>query len=303
VRRLGFAALGLLLVLLAAACGNTKVTVSGTGGETTGTAAGSTTSASSCSKSDLNLVTPGQLTIGTDNPAYPPWYGGSAGHGWQVSDPYSGKGYESAVAYAVAKQLGFAKGDVKWVHVPFNTSFAPGKKSFDFDINQISFTPERAKQVAFSDSYYDVNQSVVVNKGTPIAKVTTIAGLKPYELGAQLGTTSYQFIKDEIQPSKKPSVFPQNAGAVQALKNKQIDGLVVDLPTAFYVTAVQVPNSKVLGYFAAQPGGEHFGVVLQKGNSLVSCVNKALATLRSDGTLKQLQQQWLAKANGAAILK
>jgi polar amino acid transport system substrate-binding protein len=133
--------------------------------------------------------------------------------------------------------------------------------------------------------------------------VTTIAGLKPYELGAQLGTTSYQFIKDEIQPSKKPSVFPQNAGAVQALKNKQIDGLVVDLPTAFYVTAVQVPHSKVLGQFPAAPGGEHFGLVFQKGNTLVTCVNKALAKLRSDGTLEQLDHQWLAKATGAPILK
>jgi polar amino acid transport system substrate-binding protein len=303
VRRSGFGALALLLVLLAAACGSTKVTVSGTGGSSTTSTSTTSASSKSCSKSDLNLVTPGQLTIGTDNPAYPPWYGGSPGHGWQVSDPYSGKGYESAVAYAVAKQLGFTRNEVKWAHVPFGTSFAPGKKSFDFDINQISYLPERAKQVAFSDSYYDVNQSVVVNKGTPIAKVTTVAGLKPYELGAQLGTTSYEFIKDEIQPSKKPSVFPQNAGAVQALKNKQIDGLVVDLPTAFYVTAAQVPNSKVLGYFAAKPGGEHFGMVFQQGNSLVSCVNHALATLRANGTLKQFQQQWLAKATGAPILK
>ena len=146
-------------------------------------------------------------------------------------------------------------------------------------------------------------QSVVVNDGTAIAKVTTVAGLKPYELGAQLGTTSYQLIQSQIKPSKKPSVFPSNAGAVQALKNKQIDGLVVDLPTAFYVTAVQVPHSKVLGQFPAQPGGEHFGLVFQKGNSLVTCVNKALGTLRSNGTLKQLDDKWLAKATGAPILK
>ena len=291
MRKLAYAALALLLVLLATACGSTKKSASGS------------TTTSSCAKADLNLVKAGTLTVGTDNPAYPPWFGGTPHKPWQVSDPRSGEGYESAVAYAVAKQLGFAKAEVAWTRVPFNNSFAPGPKSFDFDINQISYTPERAKQVDFSDSYYDVNQSVVVNKGTPIASVTSKAGLKPYELGAQLGTTSYQFIKDEIQPSKTPSVFPQNAGAVQALKNKQIDGLVVDLPTAFYVTAVQVPNSKVLGYFPAKPGGEHFGMVFQKGNSLVRCVNKALATLRSDGTLKQLQQQWLAKANGAAILK
>ena len=294
MRKPGFVALALLLAALAAACGSAKKSSSGT----------TTAAASSCSsKADLNLHTAGQLTIGTDNPAFPPWFGGTPHKPWQVSDPNSGEGYESAVAYAVAKKLGFAKNEVKWIHVPFNNSFAPGPKAFDFDINQISFTPARATVVDYSDSYYDVNQSVVVNKGTPIASVTTVAGLKPYSLGAQLGTTSYQFIKDTIKPSKQPSVFPSNAGAVQALKNKQIDGLVVDLPTAFYVTAVQVPNSKVLGQFPAEPGGEHFGMVFQKGNSLRGCVNKALDTLRSDGTLKQLQQQWLAKATGAPILK
>ena len=298
MRKLRVAALTLAVAALAVAaagCGAAKKSSSPGGGGTTST--------SSCSKSSLHLVTADQLTVGTDNPAYPPWFGGNAGHGWKVSDPYSGKGFESAVAYAVGKQLGFARGEVKWKYVPFNTSYAPGPKSFDFDINEISFTPARAKQVAFSDSYYDVNQSVVVNKGTPIAKVTTVAGLKPYELGAQLGTTSYQYIQSAIKPSKKPSVFPSNAGAVQALQNKQIDGLVVDLPTAFYVTSAQVQGSKVLGQFPAQPGGEHFGLVFEKGNPLVRCVNTALAKLRSGGTLKQLQQQWLAKATGAPILK
>ena len=293
MRRAAAAALALLVVALAAACGSTTKTTSTSGAAST----------SNCSKSDLNLVSAGKLTVGTDNPAYPPWFGGTPHSPWKVSDPHSGQGFESAVAYAVAKQLGFTKDEVTWTHVPFNTSYAPGPKSFDFDINEISYTPARAKQVAFSDSYYDVNQSVVVNKGTPIAKVTTVAGLKPYELGAQLGTTSYDYIQKNIKPSKKPSVFPSNAGAVQALKNKQIDGLVVDLPTGFYVTAVQVPNSKVLGQFPTQPGGEHFGLVFAKGNSLVPCVNQALSKLRSNGTLKQLQQQWLAKATGAPILK
>jgi polar amino acid transport system substrate-binding protein len=287
-----------VLAFVAAGCGSTEKSSNGT------TSAGTGTTAASCaSKNALNLVTQNQLTIGTDNPAFPPWFGGTPHKPWQVSDPNSGEGYESAVAYAVAKQLGFDKSEVKWLHVPFSNSYAPGPKGFDFDINQISFTPARAKVVDFSDSYYDVNQSVVVNKGTPIASVTSVAGLKPHELGAQLGTTSYQFIKDTIKPSKQPSVFPSNAGAVQALKNKQIDGLVVDLPTAFYVTAVQVPNAKVLGQFPAAPGGEHFGMVFQKGNSLVTCVNKALTTLRDNGTLKQLQQQWLAKATGAPTLK
>ena len=282
------------LAFVAAGCGSTNKSSSGT----------TTATSSSCSnKDDLNLHTAGQLTIGTDNPAFPPWFGGTPHKPWQVSDPRSGEGYESAVAYAVAKKLGFAKSEVEWVHVPFNNSFAPGPKSFDFDINQISFDKKRAEVVDFSDSYYDVNQSIVVNKGTPIASARSIADLKPYSLGAQLGTTSYQFIKDTIKPTKQPSVFPSNTGAVQALKNKQIDGLVVDLPTAFYVTAVQVPNGKVLGQFPAEPGGEHFGMVFAKGNSLRACVNQALTKLRSNGTLKQLQQKWLAKATGAPILK
>ena len=262
------------------------------------------TSGASCAKGSLNLVKQGRLTIGTDNPAYPPWYGGGTKSSfWKINDPSTGKGFESAVAYAVARDLGFTRSEVDWTYVPFNKSFAPGKKSFDFDINQISYTPQRAKVVDFSDSYYDVNQAIVVVKGTKIARVRSIAGLKPFKLAAQLGTTSYDFIKSKIAPSQSPAVFPQNAAAVQALKNKQVDGLVVDLPTAFYVTAVQVPKSTILGQFPAQPGGEHFGMVFQKGNPLVACVNDALAKLRRTGTLARLQRQWLAKATGAPILK
>ena len=189
--------------------------------------------------------------------------------------------------------------------MPFNRSYAPGPKSFDFDINQISYTPARAKVVAFSKSYYDVNQAIVVNKGTKIAAVRSIAGLASYKIGAQLGTTSYQFIKSTIKPSKTPAVYNSNAAAVLALKNKQIDGLVVDLPTAFYVTAAQIPNSKILGQFENKPGAksDHFGVVMQKGNPLAACVNNAITSLRANGTLKKLQQTWLAKATGAPILK
>jgi polar amino acid transport system substrate-binding protein len=250
-------------------------------------------------------ISSGALTIGTDNPAYPPWFGGTPppGSPWKVSDPRSGEGYEAAVAYAVASQLGFPSTKVAWKYVPFNRSFAPGRKSFDFDINQISYTPARAKVVTFSSSYYDVNQAVVVLTGTKIANVHTLAGLRDFKLGAQLGTTSYSYIKDRIKPSKQPAVFQQNAAVIQALKNKQIDGLIVDLPTAFYITAAQLPHSKVLGQFPAQAGGEHFGMVFAKGNPLAACVNRALATLKANGTLKGIQQQWLAKVTGAPVLK
>jgi polar amino acid transport system substrate-binding protein len=250
-------------------------------------------------------VTSGRLTIGTDNPAYPPWFaGGTKSSSWKINDPSTGKGYESAVAYAIAKKLGYSKTQVKWTYIPFNKAFAPGPKAFDFDINQISITPARAKVVSFSKSYYDVNQALVVNKGTKIASVRSIKGLSPYKLGAELGTTSYTYIKNRIKPSQQPAVFNSNAAAVLALKNKQIDGLMVDLPTAFYVTAVQVPNSKILGQFENKGAAtDRFGVVLQKGSPLTACVNTAINSLRTTGELKRLQQLWLAKATGAPVLK
>jgi polar amino acid transport system substrate-binding protein len=282
-------------ILFAASCGQ----------PTNPSSAGSGPSSSSCAKGSLHLIQTGQLTVGTDNPAYPPWFAGGtkSGSKWKINDPSTGKGYESAVAYAVATQLGFSHDEVQWTYVPFSRAFAPGPKPFDFDINQISYRPQRAKAADFSDSYYNVSQAVVVNKGTPIASAHSIAALRPFKLGAQLGTTSYDYIINRIKSAQKPAVFPSNAGAVQALKNKQIDGLVVDLPTAFYVTGAQVPGSTVLGQFPSPPGGEHFGMVFGKGNPLVSCVNKALATLRSNGTLRSLQDKWLAKATGAPLLK
>jgi polar amino acid transport system substrate-binding protein len=291
VRRLLAILLVAVLAFLAAGCGGSSKKSSG-----------GTTSAS-CDKADLNLVSDGKLTVGTDNPAFPPWFGGNEKAPWKVSDPRSGEGFESAVAYAVAKQLGFTKDEVDWKVVPFNTSFAPGPKKFDFDINQISFKPARAKAVDFSDSYYNVNQALVVVKGTPIANATSVAALKPYKFGAQLGTTSYDYIVNNIEPSKKPAVFDTNDAAVASLKNKQIDGLVVDLPTAFYVTAVQVSNGKIQGQFPTVGTPEHFGMVFEKGNSLVACVNDALSKLRADGTLQSLQDKWLSKAAGAPVLK
>ena len=289
--------LALCVVLALAGCGGSSNKSAGGGGGTT-TNAG----AASCAKASLPLVHSGQLTVGTDNPAYPPWFGGTPKPPWKVSDPNSGEGFESAVAYAVAKKLGFAHNEVHWIVVPFNTSFAPGPKKFDFNINEISYTPARAKVVDFSDSYYDVNQAVVARKGTPIAAAQSSADLQKYKLGAQIGTTSYTYIKEFIKPSKQPAVFDTNDAAVAALKNGQIDGLVVDLPTAFYVTAAQVPNSKIVGQFPTGNAGERFGMVFEKGNKLVGCVNHALTQLKSDGTLQQIQEKWLAKVGGAPIL-
>jgi polar amino acid transport system substrate-binding protein len=295
----------LRLVALAAAAAVMAAAMAGCGGgSSTPTPATTGKSAASCTKSKLTLVKAGRLTVGTDNPAYPPWYaGGTKSSFWKVDDPSNGKGLEPATVYAVAKQLGFRAADVHWTYVPFNRSFAPGKKSFDFDINQISYTPKRAEAVDFSDSYYDVNQSVVALNDSKIANATTLADLKDAKLGAPVGTTSYDYITENIQPSEQPQVYDTLDAGVAALKAKQIDGLVVDLPTAFFITAVQVPNGKIVGQFPTVGSQEYFGMVLAKDSPLTECVNEALAHLKDSGELAQIQQTWLSDKASAPVLQ
>jgi polar amino acid transport system substrate-binding protein len=256
--------------------------------------------AQSCAKDDLTLIQPGQLTVGTDNPAYSPWYAGgtSKDSPWKINDPNTGKGFESAVAYAVAEQMGFSDGEVEWIEVPFNQIFKPGPKDFDFAINQVSFKPARDEAVDFSDSYYDVNQALVAVKGTPIASATSLEGLKQYKLGAPVGTTSFDYIEQNIQPEQDPAVYDTQNDAITALNNGQIDGIVVDLPTAFYIAdpfVQQVENSVVVGQFPTVGEQEYFGMVFEEGNPLVDCVNRALDALKADGTLQEIQQEWLSE--------
>jgi polar amino acid transport system substrate-binding protein len=292
----------LLLVALALVCaacgGNDEASKT----ETTATAA-----TASCDKGQLDLVTAGKLTIGTDNPAFGPWFGGGTPKGskWEFNDPSTGEGFESAVAYAVADKLGFTKPEVAWVVVPFNNSFKPGPKDFDFDINQISVTAARDRAVDFSDSYYDVNQALVALKGTAIANAKSQADLKKYRLGAQIGTTSLGYIQDTIQTKKDPRVYDTSNDVVAALNAKQIDGIVVDLPTAFFlVGAEEVKNGTVVGQFPPAAGEqEHFGMLFEEGNPLRDCVNGALATLKDDGTLEQIQQEWLSEKASAPVLE
>jgi polar amino acid transport system substrate-binding protein len=260
--------------------------------------------AGSCAKANLNLIEDGRLTLGTDNPAFPPWWGGGETRKpWKISNPYSGQGYESAVAYAVARQLGFSKGQVDWRHVPFAQSYRPGDKNFDFYMAQVSYTPERERVVDFSNAYYFVNQALVGREGTPIARARTRAALRPYRLGAQLGTTSYQYIQDHIRPSSRPLAYRTNDLAVQALRNGQIDGIVVDLPTAFFVTAVQVEDGVIVGQFPTRGSRERFGMVFEQGNSLRRCVNRGLNRLWANGTIKKIQNRWLARAGGAPVIR
>ena len=261
-----------------------------------GSSSSASASPASCSPKDLALKRNGTLTIGTDSPAYDPWF--------TKNDPTNGQGFESAVAYAVAKQLGFSKSQVTWVKVPFNSSYAPGAKKFDFDINQISITPARAKVVDFSDGYYSAAQGVIALKGSKAAGVTSLAGLKDLKLGAQTGTTSLTAIDDVIKPSSQPLVFDDTNQAKQALLNKQADAILTDLPTAFYITAAEIPKSTIVGQFQPESGQqEKFGMLFEKGSTLVPCVNQALDSLKSDGTLAALEKRWLSDVVDVPVLK
>ena len=247
-------------------------------------AAKSTPSGPQCAKADLQLKTGGQLTIGTDKPAYPPYF--------EDNDPTNGKGFESAVAYAIAAQLGFTKDEVKWTVVPFNASYKPGPKDFDFDVNQISINDQRKRAVDFSAPYYEAPQGVIAPKGSPAAGAKSLADLKGATIGVQIGTTSLDAVSSKIQPSKQPKVFDDSNAVVTALKQGQVDAVVTDLPTALYLSAAEVPNSSVVGQFSA-PGGDKWGALLQKDSPLTPCVSRAIDKLSASGELDTITQKWM----------
>ncbi|MFE3878807.1 ABC transporter substrate-binding protein [Kitasatospora sp. NPDC059146] len=258
-------------------------------------APGTAGAAAGCAPGALATRTAGKLTVGTDKPAYDPWF--------SEDKPENGKGFESAVAYAVAEKLGYPKDKVGWVVAPFGKATAPGAKDFDFDINQVSISDERKQAVDFSSGYYDVRQAVIALKGSKAAGAKSVADLKGAKLGAQVGTTSLDTITDTIKPSTQPAVFDSNDLAKAALKNGQVEALVVDLPTAFYITGAEVPEAQVVGQFASASKAEQFGLVLDKGSRLTPCVSQAVDALRADGTLAGLEKQWLSDAVSAPVLK
>jgi polar amino acid transport system substrate-binding protein len=254
----------------------------------------STESASaSCEKADLATVADGVLTIATGEPAYYPWVIDDA--------PESGEGFEAAVAYAVATQLGFSKDEVKWVRTTFDSAVTPGEKNFDFNLQQFSITEERKAAVDFSSPYYTAPQAIVSFKGSKIDGKSSIAELAGAKLGAAVGTTSLDAIENQL--GLKASVFNDNAAGVSALKNKQIDGLVVDLPTAFYLSGVEVENGIIVGQLAPSGSGDQFGLLLTKGSALTSCVSGAVDAITADGTLASITDTWLAANTGSPVLK
>ena len=252
-----------------------------------------TSESASCAKADLATVTEGKLTIATGEPAYYPWIIDDA--------PETGNGFEGAVAYAVAKQLGFDAADVVWVRTTFDSAVTPGEKNFDFNLQQFSITEERKTAVDFSSPYYTAPQAIVSFKGSKIEGKTSLADLKGAKLGAAVGTTSLDAISNQIGAT--PQVFNDNAAGVSALKNKQIDGLVVDLPTAFYLSGVEVPNGLIVGQLPSSGAGDQFGLLLTKGSKLTSCVTGAVDAITTDGTLAAITDKWLATDAGAPVLK
>jgi polar amino acid transport system substrate-binding protein len=260
-----------------------------------------------CAKENLAVTTAGTLTIGADNPAFPPYYQGpaegeTATDPWEFGDPNNGQGFEAATAYAIAEAMGFTKEEVTWIPVPFNNAIQPGDKDFDLYLTQVSFSEERAQAVDLSDGYFDLNQSVVAVADTPIAGATTVAGLKDFVLGAPIGTTSLTYITEVIAPTADPKVYDTLDAAIQALSNGQVDGVVVDLPTAFFVTAVQLENGAIVGSLpTAGQETEHFSVVLDLGSPLTDCVNEAIASITADGQLAAITEEWITGQGAPAI--
>ncbi len=266
-----------------------------------GSSSSSTTSPSSsstqastptCTPASLKTQTPNTLTVSTDTPAYPPYF--------ENNKPSNGQGFESAVAYAVASKLGYSPSQVKWTIEPFNSSYAPGPKHFDFDVNEISITPARAQVVDFSSPYFTAPQAVVAAKGSKYANATSLAALRGATIGVQVGTTSLQAVQSFVKPNSMPRIYNTSNDVVNALKVHQVDAIVTDLPTAFYITSAQVPTAKIAGQFSA-PGGDKWGALLAKGSPLTSCVDKAIGQLQSSGQLAQITTRWMGGASAPEL--
>lgn len=272
-----------LLSLLAAACAEEDPTPSAGGGGD-----GGETQEESCDVNDPPVMEEGVLTVATDRPAFPPWFEGS---------PKDYSGFEGELAKEIAERMNL---DITWVVEPFNRSYAPGQKDYDFDINQITVTPERQQAVDFSDSYFIDNQGLLTLEESPAADATSVEDLKDVQLGAQVGTTSLDFINTEIQPNTEVKVFDTTNDSKSALESGQIEALITDVVTTVYLRDFEIPGSVVAGQFET---GEPFGMLFEKGSPLVGCVNQVLQEIKDDGTLEQLQDEWLQDYLGVPTIE
>jgi polar amino acid transport system substrate-binding protein len=284
----------LILTLAATACGDDS--------SSTTTAAGATTAPeASCAVEDLNLITPDTLTVATGDPAFPPWVSGIEGDNFD--DPASKTGFEAALVYAIAEELGFTDDQVVWVRTGFDEAVAAGPKTFDFNIQQYAITAERDEVVDFSDPYYESPQGLIALADSPAIGATSFADLADVKLGAEIGSTSIDFIEQVIQPGGEAAVYDSTVDAKSAMEAGQIDGIVTDLPTAFYITSVEIPDAVIVAQFGAEAATpDEFGMLFADGNPLVACVNQALATLKANGTVADLESQWLTQGGEIATI-
>jgi len=303
------------LALVAAGCGDdddATTTTAAAAGETTTTAAAETTTTaaaettttaavSACAVESLELITPGTLTVATGLPAFPPWVG--TGDDATFDVPESGTGFESAVVYEIAKRLGFGEEQVVWVRTGFDEAVAPGPKSFDFNIQQYSINADRDQVVDFSVPYYVTTQALVTFEDSPYASAQSLADLADAKLGAQIGTTSLDFIENVIQPNQEAQVYNSNVDVKSAMDAGQLDGLVVDLPTGFYITAAEIEGSIIAAAFAAQAQDpDEYGLLFAEGNPLKECIDPVLEEMKADGTLAALEEQWLTSGSGIFVI-
>jgi polar amino acid transport system substrate-binding protein len=298
--------IGLLLLVLIVAYLLWPRNGGGTGGQTASPsttaseAASAEPSAVACDPEDLPTKTPGVFTVGTDNPAFPPYFAEPEGdetltEPWELGDPTNGRGFESAMAYALAEQLGFTDDQVEWIPVPFNNSIAPGPKDFDVYLAQVSFAEERTQAVDLSEGYFFSNQALVTTADSPLADATTIAEVAEFQLGAAGNTTSLTYIEEKIQPTQEVRIYDDNTGVKTALEAGQIEGAVFDLATAFFIVNVEMENGTVVGQFPSDPEDkEHFSFVLDLDSPLTDCVNEAILTMGENGELDSIAAEWLA---------
>lgn len=284
------------LVLMAAACGGGQA--ADEVGDAASPAAGSeaaggasseaATAAGSCDVAELPLVEADTLTVATGEPVFEPWM--------VDDDPTNKQGFESALVYALAEQMGFSDDQVTWVRTGFDQAIAPGQKDYDFNIQQYSITAERDEVVDFSEGYYEVEQALVAADDSPVAAAASVADLKSARLGAAIGTTSLDYIEEVIQPDTEAQVFDDNAAAKAAFDAGQVDGLVFDLPTAYFITAVEIPDAAIVGVLPRVGESEELGMLFAEGSELVGCVDQALQTLIDDGTVADLEDEWLTQS-------
>jgi polar amino acid transport system substrate-binding protein len=290
MRRTSLVSFAIAGTFLFAACGSSKTTTA----PATGGAAEVVGKAADCKADKLALKAKGKLTVATGTPAFLPWV--------EDDKPESGKGFEAALVASVARELGLKPADVTWVRTGFDEAVAPGAKAYDFNLQQYSINDDRKKVVDFSSGYYTVQQAIIAPKGSSAIGAKSLADLKGKKLGAAKGTTSLNYIDDIIKPTTKASVYDDNAGVKSAFEAKQIDAAVFDLPTAYFVTAVEIPDASIVGLLPAGGAAEQLGMLFEKGSKLTPCVNLALATITKSGELTKLQAQWLASGGSIPTL-